>query len=1001
MKMKKSLIYIKRLLLKVHYIVLLMLNTLKYRLSTILILFGLSLSYNYISYSQIYPANPSNWLFTEGNVSATKQNPYPSISQSFDSLVIKWSTPLISGEVQPLIGNIINNPKLNSNFLYSPNEMAAVMGNRIVLINGTGKLAKVYEFPEFVRGVKSLNFLLDTLSTDIRGSNLPVLLLTESMETSYDSIAHSYIFGYDAKRDTILIARRLAIDMRAYKPNIYASIKPFAGKLYGNEVQIYATVNTHTPELISQNPPFTPFLRGLVKFNLSSLSSSFPLPDVGDDLDYRITLGPEVNKYQPSIANLDNKINLVLPTYPSKDDSVNINNPVTLATRSNRPYLLGFDITDNTIKEAIFPRDFRNIADGKRALVRPYYVDLEDEQTGENAFLLVTEEYSGLEGSDGVSKLHLFTKEGDPITFPDDPSSPPMIGGKNHYWSIAIGNVDGPVWNEWGQFYPNNKGKELVVTQSTREFAYPTNKLMILRYKSNGDYEKPSPPGTFLYQFDTICTQRINGWVACVNDFDGHPDGKEEIFLVDGGTLRVLRLRYYNSEQFRLGRPFDTVFTHTFVNQTIFSVAVADLEGDSKNDIIITTNDSTYVLGTVIPNSFALIAPKLQQEPPEMYCYGDTVRLRWTNFTLTEQSIQIRFQETKERKPLLAPPIIIDNNVINNNDDVIYNLRVDERLIGKEGFFIVSGNKNPNKNLDTTAILSFEMPRLNLDEFTKKSYRILDEIIISGFTKCVDSISIEFAINDSLWQNFGGAKIPTIDTFNLQAIIPCLDLFNCKVYDSTSTLLSRVLVHKYLYTDTSQTYALNIKPALLPINLEPCPTNCPTRRFTWDTLMLKSIGIDTLHFYFSSKIGDSLGLIGSVPVDSMNFIWNLPYNLPERIQLRACGGNGCFRFDTVLSDASPKYINTVSPNPFRPNYGELEIVYAIPQDDFVTIRIIDQANRIVRILVDNQQRQGNTIYCDKWDGYNSKSEPIANGMYYIWFEISNGTKEIYPVFIRK
>lgn len=1000
MKMKKSLIKIKKLLLNIHFIVLSVLNIFKYRLSTICILFGIWISFNHISFSQIYPANPSNWLFTEGNVSATKQNPYPSFSQSFDSLVIKWSTPFISGEVQPLIGNIINNPKLNSNFLYSPNEMAAVMGNRIILINGTGKLAKTYEFPEFVRGVKSLNLLLDTLSTDIRGSNAPVLLLTESMETSYDSIAHTYIFGYDAKRDTIMIARRLAIDMRAYKPNIYASIKPFAGKLYGNQVQIYATVNTHTPELITQNPPFTPFLRGLVKFNLSSLSASFPLPDVGDDLDYRITLGPEVNKYQPSIATFNNTTSLVLPTFPSIADSVNINNPVTLATRSNRPYLLGFDISDNTIKESIFPRDFRNIADGKRALVRPYFIDLTDEASEENTFLLVTEEYSGLEGSDGVSKLHLFTKEGDPITFPGDPVFPPIIGGKNHYWSIAVGNVDGAYWNEWSPFYPNNLGKELVVTQSTREFAFPTNRLMILRYKTNGDYEKPSPPNTFLNQFDTICTQRINGWVACVNDFDGHPDGKEEIFLVDGGTLKVLRLRYYNTEQFRLGRPFDTVFTHTFVNQTIFSVAVADLEGDSKNDIIVTTNDSTYVLGTVIPNSFALLAPKQQQRPPEMYCYGDTVRLRWTNFTLTEQSIQIRFQETKDSIPN-GQPILIDKNVSNNNDEVIYNLRVDERLIGKEGFFIVSGNKNPNKNVDTTAILSFEMPRLNLDEFTKTSYRILDEIVISGSTKCVDSISIEFSLTDSLWQNFGGAKIPTSDTFNLKAIIPCLDLFDCKKFDSTATLFARVLIHKYLYTDTSQTYTLNIKPAILPIVLEPCPTNCPTRRFTWDTLRLKAMGMDTLNFYFSASIGDSLGLIGSVPVDSIYFMWNLPYNLPDRIQLRVCGGNGCFRFDTVLVNASPKYINTVSPNPFRPNYGELEIVYTVPQDDFVTIRIIDQANRIVRVLVNDVPRKGNIIYCDKWDGYNSKHEPIANGMYYIWFEMSNGTKEIYPVFIRK
>lgn len=1001
MKMKKILINIKSLLLNFNYSRNYCNKKDFWVLRLLFSIIIVSINSVIISFSQIYPANPSNWLFTEGNVAATKNNPFPSLMQTFDSLVIKWSTPFISGEVQPLIGNIINNPKQNENFPYAPNELAAVMGNRLILINGNGKLAKIYEFPSYVKGIKSLNLLLDTLSTNIAGSNLPVVMLTESMETSYDSLANSYIFTYDNRRDTILISRRLAIDMRAYKPNIYASVKPFAGKLYNNQVVIYATVNTHTPELVSQNPPFTPFLRGLVKFNLSALSSSFPLPDVGDDLDYRITLGPEVNKYQPSITTFGGKTFVALPTYPSITDSVNINNPITLATRSNRPYLLGFEITDNTIQESIFPRDFRNIANGKRPLIRPYYVNLTDEASQETTFLLVTEEYNGLEGSDGVSKLHLFTKDGDPITFPNDPVLPPIIGGQNHYWSIATGDVDGRDWNRWIPYYPNNLGKELVVTQSTREFAFPTNKLMILRFKSNGEYEKPSPPNTFLRQFDTICTQRINGWVACVNDFDGLPDGKEEIFLVDGGSLKVLRMRDYSSEQFRLGRPFDTVFTHTFVNQTIFSVAVADLEGDGKNDIIITTNDSTYVIGTVIPNSFALVSPIIQANPPETYCYGDTLNIRWTNFTLTEQSIQIRFQETRDKKPLPIAPIMIDKNVQNNKDTVVYKLIVDERLIGKEGFFIVSGNKNPDQNNDTTAVLSFGMPRINLDEFTKGTYRIMDEIIISGSAKCVDSISIQYSLNDSTWLFLGGTKIKSKDTFELKAFVPCINLFNCRKIDSTAILNARVLIHKGFFTDTTQTYKLNIMPAKLPVKLEPCPTNCPTRRFTWDTLAMKKLGIDSLYFYFTASMIDTLGFIGSAKIDTMLFVWEVPSNLPNRILVRVCGASGCFRFDTVLTDPSPKYINTVSPNPFRPFHELLEIVYSLPQTETVTIRVFDQANRVVATLVENQQRTGNIVHCERWNGMNSKNEPVANGMYYILLELGNGSKEIYPVFLRK
>ncbi len=951
--------------------------------------------------SQIYPANPSNWQFLEGNAAANKHNSHKSNQQSIDSILIKWSTPLISGEVHPLIGNIINNQKLNDIFTYAPNELAAVMGDKIVVVNGNGKIAKIFDFPEFVRGVRSISLLLDTLSPDINGSNLPVVMLTESMETSTDSVAHSYIFTYNTPKDTILISRRLAVDMRAYKPNIYASIKPFAGKLYGTDLQIYSTVNTHTPEVPNQNPPYTPFLRGLLKFSVSSLTSGFPVSDVGDDVDYRITMGPEVNLFQPSVSVYDEKTFVALPTFPSVADSILVNNPITLQTRSNRPYLVGFDITDNTIREAIFPRDFKNIANGKRPLVRPYWVDLTDEGSGENMFILVTEEYNGLEGSVGKSKLHLYTKEGDPITFPGDAVFPPIVGGDNHYWSVAMGNVDGNSWNENKPHFPNNPGKELIITQSTPNYAYPSNKLMVVRYQTNGDIAKPSPPGTYLYQFDTICTQRINGWVAAVNDFDGLPNNKDEIFLVSGGTLRILTMRAYKNEKFQSGKHFDTLFTHTFVNQNIFSVSVADMEGDGRNDLIVTTNDSTYLIGSFIPNSLKVLNPILQQSPPEMLCYGDTLQLKWTNYTLSENQVQIKFQRTIDSIPTWDSLQVINNNVNNNCDTCFYNLVIDDKLSGKEGFFVLSGIKNPSQTSDSSAIMSFEIPRFNLDEFATIDYNIGDKIIITGNTKCVDSLSMQIATDTASWQFATGIKINPNQDFVLKGIVPCLPVFNCSSPDSSAVLLSRLIIHRTQFNDTSQVYSLNILPAPLPITLEPCLTNCPTLVFSWDTLYTIPLAIDTINFYFSDKLGDSLTIIGSVPADSLGFSWNIPYNLPNKIHLRACSNSSCFRFDTILTDVSPKYINTVSPNPFRPNFGEMEIVYEIPVNDDISIRIIDQANRIVKNIIENQPRKSNIVYCDSWNGYNMNNEPVANGMYYILFEQSNGAKEIYPVFIRK
>ena len=97
-------------------------------ISCIILLF-LGFSYN-IS-AQIYPASPSNWLYPDGNSEGTRHGHKASFKQEIDSFAVKWSTDKISGDVKPLIGNIINNGKILSRFLYAPNEMTAVVVGKL------------------------------------------------------------------------------------------------------------------------------------------------------------------------------------------------------------------------------------------------------------------------------------------------------------------------------------------------------------------------------------------------------------------------------------------------------------------------------------------------------------------------------------------------------------------------------------------------------------------------------------------------------------------------------------------------------------------------------------------------------------------------------------------------------------------------------------------------------------------------------------------------------
>ena len=63
-------------------------------------------------FGQSTNASPANWLYPDGNLSATKFIATKSLPQNLDSIGIKWSNLAISGDVKPLIGNVIRNERL-------------------------------------------------------------------------------------------------------------------------------------------------------------------------------------------------------------------------------------------------------------------------------------------------------------------------------------------------------------------------------------------------------------------------------------------------------------------------------------------------------------------------------------------------------------------------------------------------------------------------------------------------------------------------------------------------------------------------------------------------------------------------------------------------------------------------------------------------------------------------------------------------------------------------
>jgi len=990
--------------------------------------------YNEI-HAQTFNTNPSNWMYPDGNINATKYNKIRSYRpQIVDSIKIKWFSNSIKGDVQPLIGNVVHNPPIIANsdeFPFAPLEIVAVIGDTLIILDGSGKtlthfpLKKSADATNFIIGVSAL---LDTASTfaSPESSSRTLILGFESLEAqTKDSMAVAFLGGWKHSEGNFDFIRKLGLNLRYdhiqyhdYLPNYSASIKPiYARKRFLEDwgvndydgYTIFATVDMSQPQLSSQHKD-RPYFRGLTAFNLNNANVGYPLAVEPDSYEYRIHLGPQVSFAQPSISNFnwDTTNRILLPCYPT---SVGPNNPVTnltvsnIETYPNESYMFNFTLEkDGILSEYQYGPSVYPLYDEveKRAKIRSYFIELTDAAKGypEN-FILTTTEYNGIGNpvSTGQSGLFLFDNDGIPLyNIWSIHEEQPFYGDRNHFWSVAVGNVDGHSWNNLHPWYPNNPGNEIIVTQSSRDFAFAGSKLMILRYRTGIPTPKASPPNTTLKELDTICTYKIQGWVAAVNDLDG-VDGKDEILLVNGSRIVVLRMRDYRSLEFQYGNYFDTVFTHTFPNQTITSAAIADVDGDGRNDIIVTTNEGIYILGTPLERTIDIIDLKLPSNFQTDWCFGDTVKIQWKNIIQGTNFVKILFQETVNNNPTKDSLFVLEENWTNNNDTATYNLIINSFLAGKEGRVIIQSVINPLKNADTTGVLRFHRPTVETDLGSIDTIFVGSEFTISGIATCADSIDLFYSFDLIEWFKVASTTIDSASSyFALTAEIPCMDIFSCSENMTDTTVYGKIIFRRYNSVDSTNIYPLTIKPAALQISIEPCEFACASRTVRWkisDTNIRSGI----LTVSMSLDTGKTFTRLGIVPIIFGEYIWNVPSNTEAAAILRFCSDEYCFQKDTMLWNYQTKYIKTVAPNPLKIPF-EAEILYQVEDDVSVTMRIIDQANRYVKTIIKNEYRRGGFDYCERWDGRLDDRTPAANGMYYIMLEFSNGVKEIYPIYIR-
>jgi len=385
--------------------------------------------------------------------------------------------------------------------------------------------------------------------------------------------------------------------------------------------------------------------------------------------------------------------------------------------------------------------------------------------------------------------------------------------------------------------------------------------------------------------------------------------------------------------------------------------------------------------------------------PPMPICAGDTISFKWTNLIRSFGNVNIKFNTYLGGVPT-ADTILIAGNYKNNSDTVSFIYVVSKELLGKSGRFIVENENNPKQIYDSTRIYIFSKPSISIDPVSSEPILAGSDFVISGSTLCVDSLRLEYSIDSLTWIAMTEKPVDSTGRFMLSSIMPCLPIFNCQSKDYDSTVMLRLVAYSYIYKDTTASFILKVKPAVLPLNYDTSTTICPTLTFKWNRNNI-IMPCDTISVLVSADGGTSYVHLENINSNLENYSWKIPLSLPDTIIIRFCCEGSCERIDTAIYNFKPKNTGIVSPNPFNPLKEELQICYQVPEETNITIRILDESNRIVAEPVKSSHRFSGIAYCDSWDGGMWDKSPAANGLYYLTLEFSNSTREVYPVFLRR
>lgn len=945
--------------------------------------------------AQVSPT--SRWWYPMGTAEGTRSNIDSTLEADTVGPTVKWRAPALRNAPAIAVGHLLN----RGGGIRFQQQVVGITADTLLILSGLGTVEQraIYGdtaglFPKPYRLSLTGLFSLGTGTVSPLGRANVIGVGVERAQQSLNDTLWAFLADVSGR-----VTKRIILDsLPSTQPLALRRAGLYPVAVFGKAV--YMAVSQNDDAATSSGAVANAIAK-------ESFSSDQPFFE-NTTSKWSYAVGPRVYPQAPSLTYdvLTNRNYIALSTATYNSPVQVIARPPTAPPTSGVPTASDSMYAINLTDTLDAPRNVQTRrvpvlgpAVQNRGESNSYFITLfAGINEGGTFFRAITENHDP--SRPGTAKLTLaspFTS--DTITY-GSYTDPEMV---NVGWTIATGDVDGSVpdrtaGNPNAQKYRNNKGEELIGARRNADGSDVANNYLYFFRWSYIDTTGDKP-----ISLQLVFRHAFSGRLLAAGDLHGVMNGdtyaRRELVIAQGNTIKVLQLIPYNDPSFGDFRNeyFRTVATYT-LDAPALTAAIADLEGDGANDLIVTTAQSTYAIGRPVPQPFGTIA-----SDSDRYCRGKQVKVRWNRKVGGgENGVRLTLIGGSGPRPVAyayhsaspdplnigagADSITIDTRGIQPGS---YRLVVQDTIVAAivdtSNLFTIDQTLFENVSLDTSSGVGFGRP------FT-----------LSADVECSAGLWVVRSFDGTNWDTLKTLPV-SLSNGSASAIdrIDC-PLTNCSGVSDTVRVF-------YRFADTNRFGESEIRAVEIPIQprtlaFSGTETDPRMRTITWGA---GDYQCSTPRIYLVDANGATVREIAQVPPGSTEYSFTIPDEISGTLQVRICCSDApCIFGMSSEFDVPPvSNKNYVAPNPFDPNARGADlngavIVYRLKNPGDVTITIYDAGRAVVRKLLDAAPQEPR-VHRVAWDGRNSRGDIVASGSYICIIESSSGEHYVLPIIVNK